>query len=119
MPLISLISSHPPPHASEGATDLILSARSLQSVYSSCYTRKFVEWLVCVFYPHRAKVLLHEWDGLRRFYNWAITQNVKNVIDRHVRVLFHGPDFTCPHKSSIHRVRSSSSLVELDDVYIK
>lgn len=67
----------------------------------------------------RAKVLLHEWDGLRRFYNWAITQNVKSVIDRHVRVLFHGPDFTCPHKSSIHRVRSSSSLVELDDAYIK
>lgn len=76
-------------------------------------------WLVCLFYSHRAKVLLHEWDGLRRFYNWAITQTVKSVIDRHVRVLFHGPDFTCPHKSSIHHVRSSSSLVELDDVYIK
>ncbi|XP_078343367.1 monoacylglycerol lipase ABHD2-like isoform X1 [Oculina patagonica] len=67
----------------------------------------------------RAKTLLHEWDGLRRFYNWAITQNVKSVIDRHVRVLFHGPNFTSPHKSSIHHVRSSSSLVELDDVYLK
>jgi len=68
----------------------------------------------------RAKTLLHEWDGLRRFYNWGITQNMKSVIDRHVRVLFHGPNFTSPqHKSSIHHVRSSSSLVELDDVFIK
>ncbi|XP_073229102.1 monoacylglycerol lipase ABHD2-like [Porites lutea] len=68
----------------------------------------------------RAKSLLQDWGGLRRFYNWGITQTMKKVIDRHVKVLFHGPNFTSPkHKSSIHHVRSSSSLDELDDVFIK
>lgn len=63
----------------------------------------------------RAKTLLHEWDGLRRFYNWGITQSVKKVLDRNMKVLFQCPKFT----SSVHHVRSSSSLVELDDAYVK
>ena len=79
----------------------------------------FVCLFVC-FFSFRAKSLLNDWGGLRRFYNWGITQTMKKVIDRHVKVLFHGPNFTSPmHKSSIHHVRSSSSLDELDDVFIK
>ena len=76
--------------------------------------------LFVFFFSFRAKSLLNDWGGLRRFYNWGITQTMKKVIDRHVKVLFHGPNFTSPmHKSSIHHVRSSSSLDELDDVFIK
>ncbi|XP_068714119.1 monoacylglycerol lipase ABHD2-like [Montipora foliosa] len=68
----------------------------------------------------RAKFFLHQWDGLRRFYNWGLTRTMKNIIDRHVRVLFQGPNFTSHQsKSSIHHVRSSSCLAELDDVFSK
>ncbi|XP_015773343.1 PREDICTED: abhydrolase domain-containing protein 2-like isoform X2 [Acropora digitifera] len=68
----------------------------------------------------RAKTFLDQWNGLRRLYNWGMTQNMKKIIDRHVRVLFEGPNFTSHrHKASIHHVRSSSSLAELDDVYTK
>lgn len=68
----------------------------------------------------RAKTFLDQWNGLRRLYNWGMTQNMKKIIDRHVRVLFEGPNLTSHrHKASIHHVRSSSSLAELDDVYTK
>ena len=86
----------------------------------SFHIKKVSPHLFVCFFLFRAKSLLQDWGGLRRFYNWGITQTMKKVIDRHVKVLFHGPNFTSPkHKSSIHHVRSSSSLDELDDVFIK
>lgn len=58
---------------------------------------------------------LEEWDGLRRGYNWLITQKVKSVIKRHAQELLGGCSSTPYQEFKRNKVLMATSLKEIDE----
>ncbi len=58
---------------------------------------------------------MEEWDGLRRCYNWLITQKVKSVIKRHAQELLGGCSSTPYHEFKRNKVLTATSLKEIDE----
>jgi hypothetical protein len=58
---------------------------------------------------------MEEWDGLRRGYNWLITQKVKSVIKRHAQELLGGCSSTPYKEFKRNKVLMATSLKEIDE----
>lgn len=63
---------------------------------------------------------LEEWDGLRRVYNWLITQRVKQMMKRHLKELFSGGKSTGSEQLfQRNKVLMATSLKEIDENFVR
>lgn len=65
----------------------------------------------------KASLMLEEWDGLRRGYNWLITQRVKQIIKRHIKELLGGTSNYQQFKRN--KVLMATSLQEIDKHFVR
>jgi predicted alpha/beta-fold hydrolase len=88
-------------------------------IFLSKYAVQFLLYwknnLVTINFISRACPVMEEWEGLRRCYNWLITQKVKSVIKRHTQELLGGCSNTPYQEFKRNKVLMATSLKEIDE----
>lgn len=73
--------------------------------------------MMTIIYFRGTKLLL-KWQEFRRFYLYIMTENMKNIILRHRKVLL-SEDVKKRYNLSEHEIISAATLPELDEAYTR
>ena len=67
----------------------------------------------------RACPIMFQWKGLRRFYNWAITRNLKKILLSHSKQLKHLEANSSAIDINWNGILSATCLQDLDEALLR